>query len=195
MTTAQGTHERLFGELSLSWRWLLAVGVLSIILGVIGLGMTLMLTLASVLYFGVLITIAGAAQVVQAFKCSGWTSLLSHLVIGLLYLAAGIMVVCWPLLASVVLTWILAGILLVVGVLRLVIAVQHRALQGWLGAFLGGVVTIVIGLIILARWPLSSLWVIGLLIAVELIVKGWSEIFVALAARAARLRTVATARG
>ena len=178
-------QEQLFGELRLNWGWLLALGVLSVILGIVGLGMTFLLTLASVLYFGVLVLIAGGVQLVQAFKFSGWKSVLSHVVMGLLYMAAGGMVIGWPLLAPVVLTWILAGILIAVGVLRLVIAVEHRATPGWVSTLFGGVLTVLIGLIILARWPLSSLWVIGLLIAVELIVKGWSEIFIALAARGA----------
>ena len=77
------------------------------------------------------------------------------------------------------------GILMAVGILRLVMAIQHRAMQGWGWVFFGGVVTVLLGLMILARWPLDALWVIGLFLAVELIVNGWSGIFLALAARAA----------
>ena len=181
----QFSQHPVFGDLSQNWRWLLALGILSVILGVIGLGMTFLLTLVSVLYFGILTLIGGGVQLFQAFKCTGWKSVLFHVLIGLLYAVAGIMIVTRPLLASLVLTWMLAFILMAVGVLRLVMAIQHRAMQGWGWVFFGGVVTVLLGLMILARWPLDALWVIGLFLAVELIVNGWSEVFLALAARAA----------
>jgi uncharacterized membrane protein HdeD (DUF308 family) len=49
----------------------------------------------------------------------------------------------------------------------------------------GGIVTILLGGMIISGWPMSGLWVIGLFVAVELIVNGWTSVFVALAARSA----------
>jgi uncharacterized membrane protein HdeD (DUF308 family) len=184
-SSAVPVRHPLFGDVSRNWGWLLAVGILSVILGIVGLGMTLLLTLVSVLYFGILIIVVGGVQVFQAFKCTGWKSVLFHLVIGLLYVVAGIMIVTFPLFASLALTWTLAIILIAVGVLRLVVAAQHRGTTGWGWALAGGVITILLGLMIVARWPLDALWVIGLFIAVELIVNGWTLIFVGLAARTA----------
>jgi uncharacterized membrane protein HdeD (DUF308 family) len=175
----------LFGDLTWHWGWLLALGILSVILGIVGLGMTLLLTLVSVLYFGVLMIIVGGVQLFDTFKCTGWKSVLFHALIGLLYVVAGIMIVTRPLLASLALTWTLAVILIAVGVLRLVVAVQHRGTAGSGWAMAGGVITIILGLMILAKWPLDALWVIGLILAVELIVNGWTQIFAGLAARAA----------
>jgi len=166
---------------------LLVLGILSAILGVVGLGMTFFLTLASVLYVGVLVMIVGVVQVVHAAKCSGWKSVVLHVLIGLLYVVAGFVIVARPLLASLVLTWTLACILIAVGVLRLVMAIQHRALQGATWTLLAGAATVLLGLMILARWPTDALWVIGLFLAIELIANGVSAIFVALAARAAGL--------
>jgi len=177
----------VFGGLGRNWIWLLVLGILSAILGVVGLGMTFFLTLASVLYFGVLLMIAGVVQIVHAVKCSGWKSVISHVLIGLLYVVAGLVVVARPLLASVALTWTLACILIAVGVLRLVMAIQHRTTQGWTWTFVAGVATVLLGLMILARWPTDALWVVGLFLAVELIINGVTAIFVALAARAASL--------
>jgi uncharacterized membrane protein HdeD (DUF308 family) len=96
------------------------------------------------------------------------------------------MVITRPLLASMLLTGALAGMLLLIGVLRCVMAIQHRAMQGWAWALVGGIVTVVLGLMILSKWPADSLWVIGLFLAIELIVQGWSLTFIAVAARTAR---------
>jgi uncharacterized membrane protein HdeD (DUF308 family) len=56
--------------------------------------------------------------------------------------------------------------------------VQHRGTTGWVWARPGGVITILLGLMILARRPLDALWVIGLFVAIELIVNGRTQIFV-----------------
>ena len=189
-TTTSLPHP-LFGELRRHWGWLLAVGILSVILGTIGLGMTWMLTLVSVVYFGVLMIVIGGVQILQTFKCAGWKSVVLHSLIGLLYLAAGIMIVSRPLLASLTLTWMLGFALLAVGVMRIVVGVHHRGTSGWGGAVLGGIITLLLGLMILARWPSSALWVIGLFLAIELIVNGWTQILVALAARRSSQRVPA----
>ena len=185
-STAASLPHPLFGELSRHWGWLLAVGILSVILGTIGLGMTWMLTLASVVYFGVLLIVIGVAQLLQTFKAAGWKGTFLQILIGLLYLAAGIMVVSRPLLASLTLTWALGFALIVVGVMRIVVGMQHRGTSGWAGAVVAGIITLLLGLLILARWPSDALWVIGLFLAIELIVNGYTQILVALAARRVR---------
>ena len=184
--TAASLRHPLFGELGRNWGWLLAVGILSVILGTVGLGMTWMLTLVSVVYFGVLLIVIGVAQLLQTFKAAGWRSTFFQILIGLLYLAAGIMVVSRPLLASLTLTWALGFALIVVGVMRIVVGVQHRGTSGWGAGLVGGIITLLLGLLILAKWPSDALWVIGLFLAIELIVNGYTQILVALAARRAR---------
>ena len=145
-----------------------------------------MLTLASVVYFGVLLIVIGVAQLLQTFKAAGWRSTFLQILIGLLYLAAGIMVVSRPLLASLTLTWALGFALIVVGVMRIVVGVQHRGTSGWGAGLVGGIITLLLGLLILAKWPSDALWVIGLFLAIELIVNGYTQILVALAARRVR---------
>jgi uncharacterized membrane protein HdeD (DUF308 family) len=82
-----------------------------------------------------------------------------------------------------VFTLLLAGAILVTGVLRIVMAFQHRDASGWGWLLFGGVVAVVLGLMIVSAWPVSGLWVIGLFVAIELIVNGWSAVILALAAR------------
>ncbi len=174
-----------FGEVSRNWGWLLALGILFVILGTIGLGMTFTLTLASVLFFGVLMLIGGGAQLVQAFQDKGWKSVIWHVLIALLYIGAGIIVVRNPVGASLLLTAMLAGALVAVGVVRIIMAFQLRGDSGWVWLLLGGIVTLLLGLMIFSKWPVSGLWVIGLFVAIEMIVNGWSYVAIALAARRA----------
>jgi len=175
----------LFGELEKNWGWLMAFGVASIILGSIGLGMSFMLTLASMVLFGALLVAGGVFQILDAFKCSGWKGAVWHVLIGLLYVVGGVIVMVDPVMASETFTLVLAGILIAVGLIRLIMAVQLRSAKGWYWPLLSGLVSLALGAMILAKWPASGLFVIGLIIAVELIFNGWAYLFVALAARAA----------
>jgi len=176
----------IFGKLKKNWGWLLALGIVSIVLGTIGLYMTFAMTLATVLFFGAIILAGGLLQLVQAFSCKGWKGVLGHVLIALLYIVAGILILQDPLLATGVLTLVLAGILIAVGVIRITMGIQHRkAASGWYWSVLTGIVSILLGGMIVVQWPVSGLWVIGLFVAIELILNGWSYVFVAIAARKA----------
>jgi uncharacterized membrane protein HdeD (DUF308 family) len=174
----------VLGEMQKNWGWLLALGILFLVLGVIGLGMTFTLTMVSVLFFGILILIGGVVQIIQSFKCRGWKSIIYHILIAVLYLLAGIFMVTNPAAASAVLTLLLAFALIAVGLVRIMVAFQHRGMKNWIWPFIGGILTVLLGLMIAVRWPVSGLFVIGLLVAIEMIIHGWSYIFIALAAKA-----------
>ena len=178
----------LFGEVRENWGWLLALGIASLVLGSIGIGSSIALTLVSVVFFGWLIVIAGVFGLIQAFKCRGWKGQLWHLLIAGFQIAAGAIVISDPLLASGVLTLFLAFSIVASGAARIAVAIQHRDQPGWLWLLIGGLVGVLLGGMIAARWPASSLFVIGLFIAIELIMNGWSMVMLALAARAAGAR-------
>lgn len=175
----------LFGDLEKHWGWLLAFGILSIVLGTIGLGMSFWLTEVSVVFFGALLIVGGVFQVLDAVGCHGWKSIVWHVVIGLLYVAAGVIVVLNPVAAALSLTLALGIILIAVGILRAIMSFELKPAPGWFWALLSGLVSIVLGGMILAEWPQTGFWIIGLFIAVELIFNGWTYLFVAFAARAA----------
>jgi uncharacterized membrane protein HdeD (DUF308 family) len=178
-----GVEEAVSGELRKKWVWLLALGISLIVLGSLGLWMSLAMTLATVMLFGALLGVGGAVQLFHAFMLSGWKSVLWHVLIALLYFAAGLVIFTDPVLASLGLTVMLAWILIAVGVLRILMAIQLRPLRAWVWPLVAGLVSILLGAMILVQWPASGFWVIGLFVAIEMIVNGWSSVFVALAAR------------
>ncbi len=167
------------------WGWLLALGIISIILGVVGLGMTATLTIVSVIFFGALLLVGGVIQLFDAFRHSGWKSTFWHVLIALLYVVGGIILVGDPVGGSVALTLVVAALLVASGIFRAVIALQAKGAPGWVWLLLGAILSIVLGLAILSSWPVSGMWVIGLFIAIELIINGWSCVIMALAGRRA----------
>ena len=173
----------VLGDLIHNWGWLLAQGILLVVLGTIGLGLTIWLTLATVFIFGVFLVIGGGVQLFQTFKCKGWGSILWHVLIAVLYVLAGLMIMADPVAASTLFTLLLAGALVGIGIVRLIMAFQLRGIKNWGWPLIGGIAAIVLGLMILARWPVSGFWVIGLFVALEMIFSGWSYIIISLGAR------------
>ncbi|MCA0403306.1 MAG: HdeD family acid-resistance protein [Proteobacteria bacterium] len=170
-------------SLNRNWGWLLGLGILFVILGCIGLRMVVGLTLASMLFLGVLLIIAGICQIADAFKEKFWKGTAWHAFIAVLYIIGGCLVIYDPFLASALITSLLASVLIVIGVARLIMAIQLRGESGWFWLLLAGLIAIALGIMILAHWPMSGLWIIGLFIAVELLVDGWTYIFLALSMR------------
>ncbi|MGQ3888636.1 HdeD family acid-resistance protein [Legionella sp. CNM-1927-20] len=165
------------------WGWLLALGILFIILGTVALGMLVAVTLASILVIGAILLIAGIVQLVDAFKCKGWKAVIWHILIALLYILAGVLIIYDPILASTILTAILAWLLIFIGLIRFMMAFMLKKAKGWFWLILAGIASVIMGVIILISWPVSGLWVIGLLIAIEILISGWSYLFLALALR------------
>ena len=169
-------------EISKKWGWILAIGVLMVILGTIGIGATFALTLTTVMFFGILILIGSGFQLLDAFRYKGW-SLIGKMLIALLYLAVGFIMVKNPLLASTTLTLFIAWALIAVGIVRIIMAFQLRGVDGWIWTLISGIAAIVLGIMILNNWPESGLWVIGMFVAIELIFNGWGMIMLALAVK------------
>ena len=172
------------GELKKHWGWLMTLGIVFTILGTIGLGMQYFLTIVSVLFFGILLLIGGGFQVAHAFTCcKGWKGKISHIVIALLYIGTGTVMINNPQVASALLTLIIGLLFISIGILRSISALQHRATRGWVVSLFSGILGIAVGFMIMASWPYSGLWVIGLFVAVELIIAGFSYIFLALSVK------------
>lgn len=183
MITGRPHRGLVLGDQPPHWGWLVALGVLSTILGVIGLGMAFGLTIAGVLLFGVLLLMGGGWQLVDAFRQRGWKGALLHAAIAVVYLAAGFVMIIDPTGGALALTLVLGIALIVAGVIRSVICLRQRDQPGWQLAVAGGFVSIILGGIVLASWPVSGFWFIGVLIAVELLINGWTALFLGLAAR------------
>jgi len=170
-------------ELTRNWGYLFALGILFIFLGICGLSMVVGLTLVSILFLGVLFLVAGIAQLIDVFKSTEWRAVLWHALIAILYLLGGLLVIKDPVLASALITAMLAWILIIIGATRFIMAFILRHTSEWGFLLLAGITSLILGILILIQWPLSGLWVIGLFIAIELMMNGWSYIFIALSLR------------
>ena len=186
-------NDEVFGELKKNWAWMLSLGIVMVILGTIGLVMTVLFNEIVVMYFGFLLLFGSGVQLMQAFRAEAWKGRFWHILIALMYIAGGIIAVTEPVVAGMTLALLIAWTLIVIGVLRLVMAFQMRGANGWLWTLLGGVLSVALGIMIMNEWPQSGLWVIGLFVAIEILFAGWSQIMIALAAKNYSVKDASTA--
>jgi uncharacterized membrane protein HdeD (DUF308 family) len=161
----------------------MAAGIALVILGILGLGAVTLLSIASAIWFGAMIFVGGVIVLIDAFRQQGWKCRLLHLLIGALYIAVGVLTFMNPIVATASLTLLAGAALIATGVLRLIVAFQNKQLPSWGWIAFSGVLSLLLGGLILMRWPESSLWVLGTFFAVELIFQGWAEIALARAIR------------
>ena len=159
-------------ELREKWGWFVALGIVMLIAGVIAALNLFMATVVSVFYVGARMLIGGVFQIVHAFSVKTWGRLAWWLLSGLVYAAAGIIAFANPLLASTVLTLLLAAALLAAGVLRIWVGLENRERQNWGWIVAAGVVTALAGVVIAIGWPINSLFILGMFLAIDLIFQG-----------------------
>ena len=156
------------------WGWIVALGIVYIIAGFIALGSVVMATVASVLVVGIMMIVAGVAEVINAFQIKSWGKFLLWVLLGVLYIVAGFVTFDNPLFAAVLLTLILGASLVASGIMRIILAFSMKAAMPWIWVALSGVITLLLGLIILARWPINSIYILGLFLGIDLIMAGAS---------------------
>jgi len=165
------------------WGWIVALGVVYTVAGFIALGSVMMATVASVFLVGVMMLIAGVGEVVGAFQMKSWGKFILWMLLGALYIVAGFSAFENPLLAAAFLTLLLGAALVASGIMRVFLAFSMKAQTMWVWVLISGLITLLLGVVILAHWPISSLYILGLFLGIDLIFAGTSWISIGLGLR------------
>jgi uncharacterized membrane protein HdeD (DUF308 family) len=185
-SSAQASRAHIeLAPLRSKWGWILALGIVYLVVGFIALGSVVTATAASVFIVGIMMVIAGVAEVINAFQIKTWGKFVLWVILGALYIIAGFVTIQNPLLAAAFLTLLLGAVLAGSGIMRVVLAFSMKEGTAWIWLVLSGAVTFLLGVIILYRWPVSSLYVLGLFLGIDLVIAGASWISVSLGLRRA----------
>jgi uncharacterized membrane protein HdeD (DUF308 family) len=163
--------------------WFLVLGILWVVLGALAIIAPLAAALAIQTLIGVLLLVGGIAQIVHAFRSRGWGAFGWHLLSAVAEVVAGALLLFFPLQGVLTLTLILAALFIAVGVVKILAALRNRDTDGWVWLLVSGILSILVGLLIWARWPYSAEWAIGVLVGIEFIFSGWALIMIAMAGR------------
>jgi uncharacterized membrane protein HdeD (DUF308 family) len=186
MSTTENTGPRNLVEairpLRAKWGWIVAFGVISMLAGVIALGSVVMATESAVFIVGIMMLVVGVVEIFTAFNARGWGSFLLWLLLGALYVFAGYICLQNPFQAAVWLTLMLGVALIAGGLVRIFLATQMKHGTPWGWVVFSGILSVLLGLMIVAKWPASSFYTLGIFLGIDLIFigSGWLNIGLAL---------------
>ena len=164
------------------WGWFVALGVVMMLLGVFAWFDVIAVTLAGTIFIGAALLVGGVFEVVHAFMDRSWGGFLLQVLAGVLYAIGGLLIMGEPVRGAVVVTIVLAVVMIVAGIFRIVIALRHWHMGGAGLLLVGGLISAIAGIALYLTLPWSGLWVLGTLIAIQLIFSGaaWFEFGLAL---------------
>ncbi len=178
MTTELGS------KLKSVYRVSLVLSILLIIFGILAMTLPLATSVGIVVIIGWLVIFNGFTQLVHAFQSKGIGHIVWKIVVALLYLVAGAYLVAHPGMGIAGFTLALAFFLCAEGVTDVVAYFSARKDGGtspWM--LVDGIITLILGIMIWKQWPVSSLWVIGTLVGISMVMTGTTRLMMSLAAR------------
>lgn len=163
--------------------WYIAAAVLLIVLGIFGIIEPGIAGLGVTLLVGWLLIFAAVMHFIAAFKGGGAKQVIFQVLIGLLYLIGGGYFLMHTVMGVATLTLLLSGIILAEGVIEIVSYFRMRSEGASFWLLVNGVITLLLGCLIFFHWPSSSIWAIGTLVGINLLMTGITRLMFGLAAR------------
>jgi uncharacterized membrane protein HdeD (DUF308 family) len=163
--------------------WFIAMAVVFIILGIMAIVEPGVAGLAVTILVGWLLIFGGVAHLIAAFSGGGAGRVIWQVIVGIIYVIGGVYFLTHPLLGLGTLTLLLAGIILAEAVMEFIayFRTRNQGGSGWL--LVNTFITLLLGGLIWVHWPSSSVWAIGTLLGVNLLMTGFSRLMLGMAAR------------
>ena len=163
--------------------WYIAAAVLFIVLGLFGIIEPGVAGLGVTLLVGWILVIGAVFHFVAAFKGGGAKQVIFQVVIGIVYAIGGLYFLTHTIMGTATLTLLLAGIILAEGVIEVIsyFRMRKEGASGWL--LVNGIITLALGGLIWFHWPSSTVWAIGTLVGVNLLITGITRLMFGLGVR------------
>jgi uncharacterized membrane protein HdeD (DUF308 family) len=168
---------RQASTLSILW------GVLLIVFGMFAVGAPFIAAVAVTVAVAWLIILAGVVHLMLAVHAHRAGRLVWKLLVGVAYIAFGVYLVLHPVLGVASLTLVLASLFLIEGILDVILFFNMHSIRGAIWVLVDGIITLLLGLMIYLQWPSSSVWAIGVLVGVSMIISGVTRVMLSLAVR------------
>jgi uncharacterized membrane protein HdeD (DUF308 family) len=166
--------------LARSWKALMTVGVLAIVVGCVAIIVPEVAAVGTAIFIGWILLIAGAFLIAAAFSAHSIGTVVVRLIWAALTVIVGAWLIFEPHNGTLTLTLVLGIYFLFMGLTRVTVAFVGRGQPNAGLVGLSGVCGLLIGILVLAKFPSSADWAIGLLVGIDLIFAGWTLTSVAL---------------
>lgn len=167
-----------------SHKWFFWIsGILAIVLGIFAIIMPHVATLAAEIVIGAIFFASGVVACITAFQARRASRIAAGFLLGLLSVAAGLILLFAPLSGIFALTIVLIAFFVAGGLLKLYFAWKIRPSRGWGWMTFGGLLSVALGALIWSGLPGTAFWALGLLVGIDLIFYGVTLVGLLLAAR------------
>lgn len=177
------TTNTLSQEISKRAGWSIFMGVLTAAVGLVMILYPAATAALSTVFLGWALLVAAVAQVIFAFSSETAGNFFLKLLLGIVYGIAGIALAAFPLAGVITLTGVLGTMLIVEAILEGVIAFSVTPSTGRAWFLVSSVTSLILGGLILAKWPNSSAWAIGTLLGAAVLTNGIMRIMVSATVR------------
>jgi uncharacterized membrane protein HdeD (DUF308 family) len=167
------------------WGLFLFEGIVLMILGAAAIVVPQIATLAFTLVIGWVFLVSGGVGLVTTFWMRNVPGFWWALISAVISIAAGIVLIRWPINGTVSLTLVLIAFFMIEGVATILYAIDHKAQlsERWGWMLVSGIVDLILAGIIFAGLPESATWALGLLVGINMLFGGTAMVGMALAAR------------
>ena len=170
------TTETLSKEVSRHAGWSIFMGFLTAAVGAVMIIYPLATAAASTVFFGAALLVAAVAQLVFAFTSPTPGQFFLKLLLGVLYGISGVCLIALPGLGMVTLTAMLGAMLIADAVIEAILDFSAPAGTGRGWFFVNGLFSLLLGVLIIAQWPVSSVWAIGTMVGAGVLFNGITRI-------------------
>lgn len=171
--------QNLTGDIKKRSSWSILMGVLTAVLGAFLIAYPMATATITTLLLGWVLIFAAIAHFVFALHSQAVGKFFLKVLQGAIYGIAGIALAFFPITGVAALTALLGALLCAYAVVAIVAAFQARPVEGWGWFLFDGLVSLLLGILLLARWPSSSLWAIGTLVGLSVLMGGIARIIIA----------------
>ena len=182
-------HETHLPVFSNNWRKFMLWGIALILLGLFAISAATFTTMLSIVILGFVFFIGGAVIAADTFTFwwNKWSGFFLHLIVAALYLYVGITLIGNPVGSATALTMLLGVFYLVIGAFRIGTS-SILQVPGWGWNLTNGIISFILGLLIITNWQEAGLFIIGLFVGIDLLFCGVTYVMAGLAAKTLKLR-------
>jgi uncharacterized membrane protein HdeD (DUF308 family) len=148
------------------------LGFISIALGIIALASPAVAANAVIIVVGLTLLASGIAQVIHGFSGSTWKDRGMPIILGVITCLGGVFILTHKLFGLGVLSLMITIYFVVEGLWKIIASFKFRPNPGWIWFLIGGIFSLVLGLLIWNQWPLSGIIAVGILVGADLLTTG-----------------------
>ncbi len=178
------SREKILSAVSANRGYFILLSISLVLAGLAAIIFPVASTLAVELTIGMIFLFVGAVHFIHAFGVRDWGGFVFELLSGLIFAGAGAMLLARPVEGTAVLTVLVGVSFLAGGIVRTIFSFAMDRVASWGWMFASGMMSILLGILILAKFPSTALWVLGVMIGINFLTAGWAFLMLAMAAQA-----------